>query len=404
MSSSLSLDLPSEPTPSEPPPSETSADLRQQRRTFWLRALGLTLVLRLLLLVLAYATDRVMMQHSAPIWDQLLWNTFKHWDARHYLHLAEYGYASSGEFKVLLAFFPLYPWLVRAMHFLLPHYLLAACLVSWLAAIAAAWLFQDLLRQEGYAPEVIERALFFFVFVPAGIYAALPYTEAVFMLWVLLAFWAARQDRWWLVGLAGLLACLTRANGILLLPAMAVEFWLRLTSETKSPRSWKPWLQSFWLGLIPLGLGGYLLLNLSVTGHPLTFLQIQAEHWHQVRVWPWDQIKFVLGHIVHDPISKSRAIFYEFRLVAIVLSVLFLLGGLKRFRLPWQVYLWNSWLLFMMARQAISFPRYLYMFFPFCVLLALWGKRPLLYQLMLVTVAAIQAGWFMFYAAGLGSL
>ena len=370
--------------------------LSKMHKNYLIKALVLTLVLRLGFLILAYFTDRVLMKHTAPFWDQMLWNTLMHWDARHYLHIAEYGYSTSGEFEVMIAFFPLYPWMVRSLNFFVHHYLLAACLLSWMAAVASAWLFQDLLRLEGYDADLIERALFFFVFFPASIYAVLPYTEALFMTWILLAFWAARKHSWALVGLAGLMACLTRSNGILLLPALLVDFWVL---ENK-----KSWPRLFYLGLIPMGIVIYLGLNATIFNDPFAFLAVQSEHWNQARVWPWEQVSFVWSHIFFDPVSKSRAIFYEFRLVAMALSTVLLLAGWRRIRLSWQVFTWGSWGLFMMAKQAISFPRYLFMFFPLYVLLAQWSQRQMVFLCLLCFSVLIQAGWFVLYASGMGAL
>ena len=60
------------------------------------------------LLVLTFAMQAVAsfrMVH--PNWLEI-WNR---WDATHYLTLAEKGYAAAGDSRVLLVFFPLYPWL-----------------------------------------------------------------------------------------------------------------------------------------------------------------------------------------------------------------------------------------------------------------------------------------------------
>ena len=66
---------------------------------------------RLLLLAAAYALYRLTGAGSDSFAESFgaLW---RHWDARHYEGIALEGYAASGDARLRLVFFPLYPWLV----------------------------------------------------------------------------------------------------------------------------------------------------------------------------------------------------------------------------------------------------------------------------------------------------
>ena len=44
------------------------------------------------------------------------------WDARHYLKIAQQGYVNTGDDRLTLVFFPLYPWLIRAVNILAVSY------------------------------------------------------------------------------------------------------------------------------------------------------------------------------------------------------------------------------------------------------------------------------------------
>ena len=60
------------------------------------------------------------------------------WDASHYLSLAKDGYTGTGDGRFSIVFYPLYPWLVRAVAFVCRSYFAAALLVSGVASICAA--------------------------------------------------------------------------------------------------------------------------------------------------------------------------------------------------------------------------------------------------------------------------
>ena len=55
------------------------------------------------------------------------WNR---WDAPHYIDIAKDGYVATGENSVFIAFFPLFPLLMKAMSFLTGEYFIAGSIVS----------------------------------------------------------------------------------------------------------------------------------------------------------------------------------------------------------------------------------------------------------------------------------
>ena len=44
-------------------------------------------------------------------------NIWHRWDALHYQKLAEFGYSATGALRPSMVFYPLYPWLIRFLHF-----------------------------------------------------------------------------------------------------------------------------------------------------------------------------------------------------------------------------------------------------------------------------------------------
>src|SRR5256714_14959833 len=146
-----------------------------------------------------------------------LWNQ---WDATHFLRLAEFGYTASDKFKAW--FYPLYPWSVRFCSYLCGDYLGASFLVSGIALLFAVIILRRL-AVFAWSPEIGRRTVFFFLIFPTAFYLHIGYTESLFLALLLGSVFAAGKERWWLAGLLGAFAWMTRANGIILLPTLAVE-------------------------------------------------------------------------------------------------------------------------------------------------------------------------------------
>jgi hypothetical protein len=60
---------------------------------------------------------------------------------------------------------------------------------------------------------------------PFAFFYGVVYSEALFLLLTVTAFYGFRTKRWWLGAVAGALACATRVNGIMALPALALMAW-----------------------------------------------------------------------------------------------------------------------------------------------------------------------------------
>src|SRR5712692_2677036 len=184
----------------------------------WL-VIGWVLATKILLFVFGIKAYQVLENERATgVRGRLeLWN---HWDAPHYLELAQMGYTAKGVWKAW--FYPFYPWCVRIVAFLNGNYLVSALVVSAIALLTAALVLRRLVQID-FSPEVALRSVWFFLIFPTAYFLHAPYTESLFLALVLGSVFAARRDVWWLAGTLGALSWMTRANGIVLVPALAVE-------------------------------------------------------------------------------------------------------------------------------------------------------------------------------------
>jgi hypothetical protein len=197
------------------------------------------------------------------------------WDAVWYLRVAESGY---GDSSPRAAFFPLYPLLVRAVA--TPAggskaaLLVASYLVSLAAFLAALVLLHKLTELE-LGRRLARPVLLLLALFPAALYFGAPYSESLFLLLAVGAFYAARTGRWAWAGTCAGLASATRSAGLLLLIPLAMIWW---GSRQRRGRD------AAWLLLAPLGIGAYAAWLGLVEGDALRFLDVQGAWFRELAI------------------------------------------------------------------------------------------------------------------------
>ncbi|MEU8764404.1 glycosyltransferase family 39 protein [Streptomyces sp. NPDC048659] len=194
----------------------------------------------------------------------------KSWDSDWYTRIAAHGYGRTvpwgdGAVQSDLAFFPLYPGLVRAVATVLPvAYGTAGLLLSWLAAGAAAWgIYLVTERIAGRRAAVV--LVLLWGLLPHSFVLTMAYTEPLMTAFAAWSLYALLTRRWLLAGTLAALAGLSRPNGVAVaaavLAAVAVEVWRR--RGRTGPRPWAAAL------LAPAGWLSYVLWVGARTGDPL---------------------------------------------------------------------------------------------------------------------------------------
>jgi hypothetical protein len=218
-------------------------------------------------------------------------DAFGRWDAHWYLDVAARGYELHGPLASVqsnVAFFPLYPWAVGAVHALWPSawrgegsLFLCAVAVSNAAALLGLWLLWRLAREVTGDDDVASRTVLYAIVFPTGFILSAPYPEALFLLLSVGALLAAVRGRFLLAGLLGLLLALTRPGGVLVSVPLA---WLAFTQG--GPRSRGTLLAS---ALPGLGLALHAGQLWRITGDPLALFHAQAA-WGRSLAAPWQTL------------------------------------------------------------------------------------------------------------------
>jgi hypothetical protein len=326
----------------------------------------LVLVLKGLVLFVATLSIGTLFDQSET-W-HTLWNR---WDASHYLKLAENGYTATGDGRFSIVFYPLYPWLIRAVSFVCRSYFGAALLVSGAASICAAILLRRLVELDEPA-KVARLTVWFLLIFPTAYFLHIGYTESLFLALVVGSLMAARMQFWALAGVLGALASLTRVNGLLLAPTLLVEAWLQYRQTRRIDWRW------LWIGATGLGFAGYLFLNYRVTGDPFAFSPIMEEHWYKKLTFPWVGIRDVWLRIPGFNLTEGL---HEF--IFIVFSFLCTVWCWIKLRPTYAAWMTLNWLLINSTTYVVSVPRYCLTLFPIFIIFGRFAAaRPLADRIM----------------------
>ena len=219
-----------------------------------------------------------------PLPDPGWHNAFTAWerfDALWFLRIADSGYGSADGSA---AFFPLYPMAVRAVSLVLGGHPFGASVIVSNAAFLAALVVTFLLTAAEFGERRARTTVLLIAFFPTSYFFLMPYSESLFLLLAVTAFWGARRGRWGLAGTAGALAALTRSVGVVLAPALAIEALHRRAE--RGGRAWPGLLASAATGL---GTIAYLAWWQVRTGDWLTPITRQ-QNWQRELSWPWSTL------------------------------------------------------------------------------------------------------------------
>jgi Gpi18-like mannosyltransferase len=285
------------------------------------------------------------------------------WDAVHYLNIATQGYQGTD-----MAFFPLYPLLIRIVGTLAGNHLIAGLLISNASFFFGLLYLYKLLEHE-YDRAVARRAIFYVSIFPTAVYFTAVYTESLFFMVTVASFYYMRGGRWWLAGVMGFFAALTRVEGVLLIVPFIIE-WLTQDRESR-PRALYDLLPG---ALIPLGLAIYMAYLWVLRADPLYFSHVQS-HWNRHLAPPWVSLINAFGKLAHATsaqIVANQSLEIGFTLLIIAV----LLGGWHRLRPSYIAYMGLSILVPMSTSNLMSMPRFALVLFPMFAILARWGERP----------------------------
>jgi len=279
--------------------------------------------------------DQALITSHLPQW---LW----HWgnfDGVHYLSIATWGYREGDQ-----VFFPLFPSAIYLLNQVINNYFLSGFLIANSAILLAGTVFYFLIKRDFNQKTALWSTIFLFAFPTSFFFGAI-YTEGLFLLLVLLAFYFKGFKS----AFFGILGGLTRLIGIFVPPFFGA------------------------IGLAFYSL--YLQINFS---QPLYFLTAQADFKNSRAsdffhlVTPFQVVyRYLKIFLTADPTQFGfQVALIEFGAFMFGVSVLGYLSFKRLMPIKYLIFSWAALLLPTFSGTLSSMPRYLLVIFPLYIGLA----------------------------------
>ena len=266
------------------------------------------------------------------------WEIWGRFDSISYMKIVEGGYYK--QFLGPAGWFPGYPSLVKGLSLFGPA-LQMAVLLSTAALVGSLLLFRSLAELDSEVDPL--KAAVLLLSFPTAFLLSSVYSESLFLFFVCGAFLAARTGRWgWAVALSTA-ASLTRLPGLILVPVLAWEFYLR---EGRLSR------KVCLLMIPPLGVAGFFLHLHFAVGNFWEYFQVQGVLSDVLGVWKGVST----GHVI--------SIEHQLGMAFLALEVLLLAVCWKDMRGPYRLFVALSILVATYHTQGLCSHRFLLVLFP----------------------------------------
>jgi hypothetical protein len=223
------------------------------------------------------------------IWHHLV-EPMRMWDGLWYRLIAIEGYPSNHVWND--AFWPLYPMSMRGLSRITGlSEDVSGYLIANICFFVAMVLLYQLVRIDFDTP-VARRTMWAIAIFPTSFFFTAVYTESLFLVLSVAAILCARIRKWWLAGLLGMLAALTRSHGIFLVIPFAV-LWVKQYGFYI--RAMIPKGVTVAMPLLgPVLFGAYLE---RTQDNWKNFIDVQGA-WNRTSAWPWHTFDCTLNGCV----------------------------------------------------------------------------------------------------------
>jgi hypothetical protein len=241
------------------------------------------------------------------------------WDVGLYTKVARDGYLSPKYPERTEVDFPGLPLILRAVHVIVPNWVVAGLLVSLVAGFASSAALWSLAAGDTPADRFAgTKAVIALVVFPYAVFLFAGYSEGLFLAGASCAWLAARQRRWALAGVCACLATSSRILGVALIAGLLVQY---LMTERRVRAS------AAWLALPVLPIIGYFTYLWVRTGHWDAYTRGES-YWHRASAWPWQGLTTTWRAALDSGQGSAYQVFWWAEIVAglvgVVLAVILL--------------------------------------------------------------------------------
>lgn len=291
------------------------------------------------------------------------------WDGIWYLRIVRRGYPEyvpSGitydDPEARVAFFPMYPWLVRTVDRVLPGGDTFAALFVNLILGAVFIVLVGLLARHWFGDRAARPAMVVMAFFPGSFVLSFAYSEALLLTLAAACLLAVSHERWVLAGVFAAIGTATRPNGIALVAATFVAAVI----VVRRSRTWSALVAPL---LAPIGFLFYQWWIDRHTGESRVWFRVQGEAWKEGASFGLTAIRNTLEAFTKPLTSPTDLI-----TAVAFLTTIAVVWIAWRVRLPLPAVAYSAVIVALMLLPATvtARPRFLFTAFPLFIAMAVW--------------------------------
>jgi len=291
------------------------------------------------------------------------------WDGKWYFAIVRDSYPSHvpphvtfDDYQARIAFFPVYPALVRWFDKVLPGGdVLAGLFLNFLLG-AAAVVLVGVLARTIFDDRVAYRAMLLTAMFPGSFVLSFSYSEATLLVVAAASLICLQRRQWVAAGVFASIGAATRPNGIALIAACGIAALLAI----KDRREWRSVTSVL---IAPIGFIGFHLFLWRRTGEKKVWFRVQGEAWHEGTSFGLTALRNTIDAFKR-PLASPTDIITAFSFIA----MLVLIYTAYKKRLPWPVATYTVVVLILMLAPSTvtARPRFLFTAFPLLISAAAW--------------------------------
>lgn len=346
--------------------------------SFFFTLFGLAIASRLIIYFLGYIYAIQALDTKTGFFENFdsMWNK---WDSIHYLNLAKNGYNASGENAKLIVFYPFYPLLVRIAAVVLKNHLLSGVVVSNLCLGVGCYYLYKLVKID-FDEETALRSVKYMLIYPFSFFFGIAYTESTFVALSIMALYYMRKNKWFLAGICGFFAALTKNQGIILIIPAVMEYVIcnQVFDELRK-KNFKNVLRNFfakgiYMLMIPLGTLVYFMINEILFGNWNEFLVYQKKYFGNSFGNVFENIKRITQSAL-SPEDAFRLTYWIPFLLSFLLVMVLIFYSIGRLRISYSAYMLVFLLISFSPSWLLSGARYILSLVPIYISLSVLAKR-----------------------------
>ncbi len=323
-------------------------------------------------------------------------------DVPHYFKIAQNGYVATGNDRLLIVFFPLFPMLLRIFNFIFKDSFISGIIINAVCSCLSAGMMYKVISQR-FSESTAFFAAVICTIMPGSVFFNSPMTEPLFLLLTLCSLYFILKREYIAAGIFAALTGLTRSVGILLFASVFIGAVYDIVWKLKKKEKILPTVLNAVFGLLISTLGTiiYLYINKKVFGNPFMFKTFQDENWNQGIAYFFDTARYIFEYSVSW--LKSGKIDLGLNvgvatLITMFISLIIYAFAVKKMPPTFNIYFLGYYVITMGCTWLLSAVRYMSVSIPLIAAIAFLPKKRISKIIVLVILIALYVLYIYNYA------